>query len=171
MLCILSSLGIFIVSTSAIFMMVKHPLSLGGLLLVQTTLVSLMISLTQFNCWYSYMMFLIMVGGMLILFMYMTSIASNEKFKYSNKIYMTGTVTISLSLIFLSLNDQFMQNMNNLFSESIMETNNLFNFTLNKFTNWPANLIYSIVIVYLLITMIAVVKMISIKHGPLRNMD
>nr|ALO76629.1 NADH deshydrogenase subunit 6 [Lema sp. LEM01] len=146
---------------SILFLYMKHPLSMGMILLSQTLLISMITGLNQLNYWYSYILFIIMIGGMLILFMYMTSVASNEKFKFSSKIFMLMIISF---LLMLSFKPEFLNlNMN-------MNFNNL-NFSLNKYFNQPNNLISYLMFFYLLITMIMVTKITKIEKGPLRQLN
>nr|ALO76507.1 NADH deshydrogenase subunit 6 [Omalium rivulare] len=153
---------------SMIFLFLNHPLSMGMILLIQTLCVALITGLKSVNFWYSYILFLIMVGGMLVLFMYMTSIASNEKFKFSSKIsMMIIMLTVVMSIIILN-NDLMLLTIMDLLMNKF---NNFLNYqlSLNKFLNFPSNLLLFILIVYLFITLIAVVKISNIKSGTLRQ--
>nr|YP_010999505.1 NADH dehydrogenase subunit 6 [Ochthebius lejolisii]QNP10029.1 NADH dehydrogenase subunit 6 [Ochthebius lejolisii]WPM98417.1 NADH dehydrogenase subunit 6 [Ochthebius lejolisii] len=156
-------LNIFL-SFSFIFMM--HPLSMGMILLLQTISVSLITGFLNMNFWFSYILFLIMIGGMLVLFIYMTSIASNEKFKFNKKL-------IIFMIIMLNFNIIFFMNLDLLMSMIQMinfEINSNFNYlSLSKFYNKPSNLIMFMMIIYLFITLIAVVKITDFKSGPLRQ--
>nr|ARH54257.1 NADH dehydrogenase subunit 6 [Cucujus haematodes] len=149
-----------------LFLFMNHPLSFGIILLLQTILISLISGYISSNFWYSYILFLIMVGGMLVLFIYMTSIASNEKFKFSSKLFMM-TALYPVTLILISM-DKFFINYNN--SNELINMENLnFSFSMNKYMNWPTNMLYLMMIIYLFITLIAVVKITNIKYGPLRQ--
>nr|AML26342.1 NADH dehydrogenase subunit 6 [Hydrophilidae sp. BMNH 1274338] len=151
--------------TSMYIMFTSHPMSMGMILLLQVTFVSLMTGMMSNNFWFSYILFIIMVGGMLVLFIYMTSIASNEKFKFSK---------ILLSMIILLL---FMMIMITFFMDNIInEYSNIFlypemNINMNKYINFPYNIITIMMILYLLISLIAIVKISKIKYGPLRHMN
>nr|YP_009185941.1 NADH dehydrogenase subunit 6 [Rugilus geniculatus]ALO70863.1 NADH deshydrogenase subunit 6 [Rugilus geniculatus] len=151
---------------SSIFFFLNHPLSMGMILLSQTILISLITGLLSINFWFSYIMFLIMIGGMLVLFIYMTSIASNELFKFSIKIMSYSLIMLFIIFINLimkiNLMEYFLMNFNLLDYISI-------NFSLNKFINYPSNYIMFLMIIYLLITLIAVVKIINLNYGPLRQ--
>nr|AYQ19070.1 NADH dehydrogenase subunit 6 [Cleridae sp. 2 ACP-2013] len=156
---------------STTMMFSKHPLSLGMILLIQTTLTSLMVGLMNLNFWFSYILFLIMIGGMLILFIYMTSIASNEKFK------MSKTILIILYMIFISILISFFldSQMFNLFMTNfdmkILITNYNYKFSMNKMFNFPNMFLMYMSLIYLLITLIAVVKISNFNMGPLRQMN
>nr|AFU50187.1 NADH dehydrogenase subunit 6 [Prioninae sp. MJTNT-2012] len=151
------------------FLFMKHPLSFGLILLLQTILVALSTGMMNYNYWFSYMLFLIMVGGMLVLFIYMTSIASNEKFKFSSKIMMMtlGMLITSASLMIV---DKFFLNTNMFMQDLIPQNmNSSNNFSMTKFFNWPSSMNLIMIMVYLLITLIMVVKITNIKYGPLRQ--
>nr|ALO76458.1 NADH deshydrogenase subunit 6 [Asthenopholis sp. AST01] len=150
------------------FIFLNHPMSLGLILLIQTTIISLTMGFFNLNFWYSYILFLIMIGGMLVLFIYMTSVASNEKFSYSIKITLLIMTLLLLSIFAFSMMDPYFSNINNLNMES-MDNNNNYILSLNKFFNAPNNITLYLIIVYLLITLIAVVKITNIKSGPLRQ--
>nr|UEE94332.1 NADH dehydrogenase subunit 6 [Cucujus costatus] len=148
------------------FLFLNHPLSFGVILLIQTILIAMISGSISSNFWYSYILFLIMVGGMLVLFIYMTSIASNEKFKFSSKLFFLMNLTIPIFMLMMM--DNFFLNSPN--SKEYMNIEILnFSFSMNKYMNWPTNMIYFIIIIYLFITLIAVVKITNINYGPLRQ--
>nr|YP_010954729.1 NADH dehydrogenase subunit 6 [Dorcus rectus]WMW30114.1 NADH dehydrogenase subunit 6 [Dorcus rectus] len=147
--------------------LMKHPLSMGLLLLMQSTMIALITGWVNLTFWYSYILLLIMIGGMLVLFMYMTSVASNEKFKYSATLAaLFILMTIPVIIISFSI-DQWLMNSGIMISENLKLTFSLL--SLNKFLNFPAILISILLIIYLLITLIVVIKISSFKQGPLRN--
>nr|QWB85713.1 NADH dehydrogenase subunit 6 [Chlorophorus diadema diadema] len=158
-----------ILSTTVIlpimFLFMSHPLSFGLILLVQTLLVALITGMLNSNFWFSYILFLIMVGGMLILFIYMTSIASNEKFKLSMNLSLI--IPIYLLLLSSTLMDKMFSSMSVKNTELALMSKDL---SMSKYMNFPNNLIMMSVIMYLLITLIMVVKITTIKKGPLRQM-
>nr|AXS65868.1 NADH dehydrogenase subunit 6 [Tenebrionoidea sp. 10 KM-2017] len=150
-----------------IFLFLKHPMSMGSVLLMQTILVSLIMGNLSFNYYYSYILFIIMVGGLMILFLYMTSIASNEPFSKN------FLLLIPFSLLLF----QFMTNKNlfNFFinNEEMLKMENFkeFNYILSKFINLPSSLIMLFLFIYLFLTLIAIVKITSLKNGPLRQLN
>nr|QNG56272.1 NADH dehydrogenase subunit 6 [Platisus zelandicus] len=152
---------------SMMFLFLNHPLSFGLILLIQTILCALITGLMSLNFWYSYILFLIMVGGMLVLFMYMTSIASNEKFKFSlNLFYMFNFLMITLIPV-----SYFFHFNNKIFTENFINQNYQLTFplTMNKYMFLPSMMIYLMIIMYLFITLIAIVKITNINYGPLRQ--
>lgn len=121
-------------------------------------------------------MFLVFLGGILVLFIYVTSLASNEIFSLSIKTTALILIITSSSLAILLLTDynlieSFLQNneINELTTiNSLLEENLL---TLNKLYNYPTNLVTLILINYLLISLIAIVKITNVFYGPLRQIN
>nr|QNP10120.1 NADH dehydrogenase subunit 6 [Ochthebius colveranus] len=151
---------------SMIFMFMMHPLSMGLILLMQTLLIALISGLMNLNFWFSYILFLIMIGGMLVLFIYMTSIASNEKFTMNFKLFLSTFLFILLIMMMLSMTNK-MSIINEMKTSSIFYNDN--HLMLTKFFNFPSNMIMFMMIIYLLICLIAVVKITNFNMGPLRQ--
>nr|APX39437.1 NADH dehydrogenase subunit 6 [Cryptocephalus celtibericus] len=147
----------------------KHPLTLGFVLLIQTTCIAILTGMMAMSFWSSYIIFLIMIGGLLILFIYMTSIASNEKFKFSPKLLFFIVIETFLTLL-MNFMDKFMisSKLKTIETFSIQE-NIMPHLFLNKFINFPYNMIYMMMVIYLLITLIAIVKITSKTKGTLRK--
>nr|UUG47456.1 NADH dehydrogenase subunit 6 [Ips nitidus] len=156
---------------SWLFIFLKHPLALGSILFMQTSLAALASNYLFMNSWYSYILFLIMVGGMLILFIYMTSIASNEKFLMPSKWAITSIFIFFIIFFsfYIFLNDTFM--------EKLISTKWIFfwleesfkPWTLSKFFNGPFNQIIIFLMIYLFLTLIAAVKISGKPKGALRQ--
>nr|ASM41845.1 NADH dehydrogenase subunit 6 [Chlorophorus simillimus] len=148
------------------FLLLSHPLSFGLILLIQTLLVAMITGMLNNNFWFSYILFLIMVGGMLILFIYMTSVASNEKFNLSMN------VIIILPIYSFLLTSTFMDKMLTSFFIKNNELANIMSkeLSMSKYLNFPNNFIMTSMIIYLLITLIMVVKITTLEKGPLRQM-
>lgn len=151
-------------------------MSIGLVLLIQTILISIISGIISYTFWFSYIVFLVILGGILVLFIYITRLASNEIFQFSSKIILFIFIIITLtSIILIVFPDNqiiisIIKNSNSLEiinSMSFINNENLI--TLNKIYNSPNNLITILLINYLLITLIAVVKITSINIGPLRQ--
>nr|YP_010528120.1 NADH dehydrogenase subunit 6 [Rhyzodiastes puetzi]UXW64222.1 NADH dehydrogenase subunit 6 [Rhyzodiastes puetzi] len=147
---------------SIIFMFMKHPLSMGLMLFLQTIMISLIMGFFNITFWFSYIMFLIMIGGMLILFIYMTSLASNEKFSFSSFLLIMLSI-LNLMLIMLYYPKLSYFNMNT------FSINSTFLNSLKFIFNLPINFITIMLMIYLLITLIIVIKITNLNQGPLRQ--
>nr|AXS66028.1 NADH dehydrogenase subunit 6 [Cobelura sp. KM-2017] len=160
----------FLFFSTMIFLFLSHPLSLGSILLIQTIFIAMISGSMNLNYWFSYILFLIMIGGMLILFIYMTSIASNEKFKFSMKITFT-IIFMSLMIFFLLMiyetivfNMKFMTY--EMFNWNLMTE---YKNSMNKLFKLPLLSTFYMMIIYLFITLIMTVKITNLNYGPLRQ--
>nr|QYL70184.1 NADH dehydrogenase subunit 6 [Taxonus zhangi] len=164
-------LTITMLMNSILFYSMKTPLSLGLILLFQTLNITLISGMMSLNFWYSYILFLIMLGGMLILFIYVSSLSSNQKFNFNKKnlmIYFIILIILSWITINSKMNLFMNYDMKNFMSMEI-EQNFFLKMSLNKLYNMPTNQIMFLLINYLLLTLFIVVKITNIKMGPLRK--
>nr|YP_007026352.1 NADH dehydrogenase subunit 6 [Rutilia goerlingiana]AFV08633.1 NADH dehydrogenase subunit 6 [Rutilia goerlingiana] len=157
-----------------IFMNMKHPLAMGLTLLIQTLLISLISGLISKSFWFSYILFLIFIGGMLVLFIYMTSLASNEMFSFSMKLTIISfTLLTIMAIILFMLDKNILLQYKNFEMKPIDNLNSYFienSLSLNKLYNYPTNSLTIMLMNYLFITLIAVVKITKLFKGPLRPM-
>nr|YP_002327412.1 NADH dehydrogenase subunit 6 [Drosophila littoralis]ACJ43983.1 NADH dehydrogenase subunit 6 [Drosophila littoralis] len=165
-----------ILLTSIIFMNMIHPLAMGLTLLIQTILISLITGLMTKTFWFSYILFLIFLGGMLVLFIYVTSLTSNEMFNLSIKLTLISMSLFLMLLILTFIMDKPSTSFFLLNNEMEMISSNYSYFTenslsLNKLYNFPTNLITILLMNYLLITLIVIVKITKMFKGPLRIMN
>nr|YP_010411401.1 NADH dehydrogenase subunit 6 [Malenka flexura]URN73047.1 NADH dehydrogenase subunit 6 [Malenka flexura] len=160
--------------TSVIFTQMTHPLAMGLMLLVQTVLISILTGMMTQSFWFSYILFLVFLGGLLVLFIYVTSLASNEMFSLSTTTMIPLILgTGILTAILLILDSSFMA-AGAYNSEGLTIFNNLFyheesSTSLTKLYNGPTSLITLTLVLYLFLTLIAVVKITKINQGPLRK--
>lgn len=156
-----------------LFIISKHPLGIGLILIFQTLLISIISRINSLNFWFSYILFLIFVGGLLILFIYVISLASNEIFNFSLRIFFNKIILFFIIIIFILFLDYILLNFLRKNSEVIkienikflnLETREL----LNKIYNFPRRIITIILIIYLFLCLIAICKIINIFEGPLR---
>nr|ADW41283.1 NADH dehydrogenase subunit 6 [Drosophila lacicola] len=162
--------------TSIIFMNMIHPLAMGLTLLIQTILISLTTGLMTKTFWFSYILFLIFLGGMLVLFIYVTSLASNEMFNLSIKLTLISIMLFLMFLILALIMDKNSTSFFLLNNEMEMISSNYSylmenSLSLNKLYNFPTNLITILLMNYLLITLIVIVKITKMFKGPLRIMN
>lgn len=148
-------------------------MAIGLVLLIQTFLICLITGIFSKTFWFSYVLFLVFLGGILVLFIYVTSLASNEIFIFSIKITTISLIMLTL-IFFISLiidktilaslirNNEISRliNLNRFLKEDTLN--------LNKLYNYPTNLITILLINYLFLTLIGVVKITNIFQGPLR---
>nr|YP_010439601.1 NADH dehydrogenase subunit 6 [Dysgonia illibata]UTC33489.1 NADH dehydrogenase subunit 6 [Dysgonia illibata] len=167
----------FMIMFISIFMMfLNNPLSMGLMILIQTLLMCLLSGMLIKTYWFSYILFLTFLGGLLVLFIYVSSIASNELFKpsFNTKMMLMMSITFFLIIQIMFMNNLFWMNfsfnsdMYNFISLSFF-INNENNINLSKLYNNQTFMIMLMLIIYLFITLIAVVKITNIFYGPLRS--
>nr|ATV81529.1 NADH dehydrogenase subunit 6 [Cosmoscarta sp. TS-2017] len=158
------------VMTSSMFMSMKHPLSMGFMLMIQTTISCMTNGMNTYSYWFSYILFITFIGGMMVLFIYMSSIASNEKFKFSMKLLMMIMMMLIMTMLIINIDPNMI--IKNINSETLSFMNSKNNNkeipTIMKMFNFPSMMISMMMIMYLLFTMISTVKITNIKEGPLR---
>nr|AQP30402.1 NADH dehydrogenase subunit 6 [Nasutitermes sp. 1 TB-2017] len=150
--------------TSLMFTQMKHPMAMGLMLLMQTTLVCLISGTMYKSFWFSYILFMIMIGGMLVLFMYMTSLASNEMFSPSNKMLMTSSIIVpTMTYMMPTLTNNKEMNSHNTMTENDITT------TTTVMYNQMMGMMTTMLVIYMLLTLIVVVNIINVSKGPLRH--
>nr|UHA56183.1 NADH dehydrogenase subunit 6 [Actinotia polyodon] len=154
----------------------NNPLSMGLMILIQTLLTCLLSGMMIETYWFSYILFLTFLGGLLVLFIYVSSIASNNMFKPFNNMF---NLFFFLLLMIIIIQVMYMNNISwmnlslnsdmNKFSELMLFFNNENKINLSKLYNNQTLLIMMMLIIYLFITLIAVVKITNIFYGPIRS--
>nr|YP_009045218.1 NADH dehydrogenase subunit 6 [Athyma cama]AHA03556.1 NADH dehydrogenase subunit 6 [Athyma cama] len=170
-------LSILLISISIFLYFINHPLAMGLLILIQTLITCLISGMLINTYWFSYILFLVFLGGLLVLFIYVSSVASNELFKI--QLIMKFSFIYILFIMFFSfflknnlnwmnffLNDEMI----NLFNSTLF-FNNEYNFNLSKLYNNQNFWMVIMMIIYLFITLIAIVKITNIFFGPLRSFN
>nr|AQP28050.1 NADH dehydrogenase subunit 6 [Trinervitermes sp. A TB-2017] len=150
--------------TSLMFTQMKHPMAMGLMLLMQTIMICLISGTMYSSFWFSYILFMIMIGGMLVLFMYMTSLASNEMFSPSNKMLMISSITLPILMYLMPTltNNKEMNEYNTMMENEITNTTTvMYNQMMGTMT--------TMLVIYMLLTLIVVVNIINVSKGPLRH--
>nr|YP_010902182.1 NADH dehydrogenase subunit 6 [Lunella correensis]QHD20090.1 NADH dehydrogenase subunit 6 [Lunella correensis]QUV72917.1 NADH dehydrogenase subunit 6 [Lunella correensis]QYF08449.1 NADH dehydrogenase subunit 6 [Lunella correensis] len=142
-----------------------QPLSLGLCIMIYSVTASILLGIMVAS-WYSYVLFLVYVGGLLVMFAYVSALAPNNFFSSLNSIFgfLVSFIMILLTLLFLHTPD----------SSSLIWLDQL---SLSKKTLSSGEMLInpseaSVVIflgVILLINLLAVVKVCYYQQGPLRS--
>nr|WNH42599.1 NADH dehydrogenase subunit 6 [Neoperla tangana] len=153
--------------------LITHPLAMGLTLLTQTLIICLTTGLMTRSFWFSYILFLVFLGGLLVLFIYVTSLASNEMFSFTPFVAILMTLLGATSVMIFTVSDPLTLPLN---EKSTDTSSNPFPMwtdetapTLMKLYNSPTNLITLMLALYLFLTLIAVVQITKIFQGPLRQ--
>nr|QHR79490.1 NADH dehydrogenase subunit 6 [Gonimbrasia belina] len=162
---------------SMVMYFVNHPLPMGLLILNQTLFICLLSGMLIKTFWFSYILLLTFLGGLLVLFIYVASIASNELISFNLKFKL-----LVLFLFFIAFWIMFTYIYNLLWINLIIDFSEMNNFqdittlifnenkiNLNKLYNNQTFLMTLLLIIYLFIALIAMVTITNIFYGPLRS--
>nr|YP_009328092.1 NADH dehydrogenase subunit 6 [Oxya hyla]APD14926.1 NADH dehydrogenase subunit 6 [Oxya hyla] len=157
------------------FIKLSHPMSMMLFIIFQTLLIGLMTGTIMESFWLSYILFLTFLGGMLVLFIYITSIASNEMFQLKSITIMSTVILWTITMFMFIIFDKMMfldwlknsETMNMSMSINYQEMT----MSLLKLYNNPTFIITMMMMIYLFLALIAVVKITNINQGPIRKMS
>uniref|UniRef100_UPI0030DE94A5 NADH dehydrogenase subunit 6 n=1 Tax=Glyphohesione klatti TaxID=3053539 RepID=UPI0030DE94A5 len=146
-----------ILSATFAFSMIMSstPLSLGLWVLFLSLMIAVLFCLISFN-WISFLIFLIYVGGLLVMFAYFSAIQPNNHFEMTKMMSLFTFTFFSLDFPFnsLSMTPLSLNLMNNMSLSSIYNPQNM-----------PAILV---MVIILSMALVAVVKISKSVKGPLR---
>nr|URX53004.1 NADH dehydrogenase subunit 6 [Glyptotermes sp. 8 AB-2022a]URX53017.1 NADH dehydrogenase subunit 6 [Glyptotermes sp. 8 AB-2022a] len=161
----MKSLMMMSMMSSMMFTQMKHPLAMGLMLLLQTMITCLISGSMHKSFWFQYILFMVFVGGMLVLFIYVTSLASNEMFSLSTKMMLTMMFMLpSMTMI----ENQMKPMSKEIINHEMMMTEEITMMT-SKMYNQPNGMMTILMALYLFLTLIVVVKITNISKGPLRQ--
>nr|UOU85003.1 NADH dehydrogenase subunit 6 [Lepidostoma basale]UOU85055.1 NADH dehydrogenase subunit 6 [Lepidostoma basale] len=160
-----------IITMNFLILSLSHPLIITIAMLFQTLMMSLMIGLMSFSFWLTYLMFLIFIGGLLILFIYVSSLTPNKLFFWNkSNIISIFCSTLFLIIIFMKMSIFFnnmeminWDNFNNFFF------NNENSFYISNLFNDNEMFLTLILMFYLILTLIVTTNISNSFKGPLRE--
>nr|YP_010937780.1 NADH dehydrogenase subunit 6 [Ossuaria sichuanensis]WKW96227.1 NADH dehydrogenase subunit 6 [Ossuaria sichuanensis] len=147
--------------TSSLTPFLKNPMSMGFALMLMTMFLIMFLNLMMTSSWFMMITFLMMIGGLLIIFSYMSSMASNEKFNFKINLIMIMTI---LLIMIDEMNFDYQINEN----EQIFKTSDK-QLALIKIFNLKSMSMTLMLVLYLFITMVSVTKIVKHHKGPLRS--
>nr|YP_009502019.1 NADH dehydrogenase subunit 6 [Trioza remota]AWU49099.1 NADH dehydrogenase subunit 6 [Trioza remota] len=157
----LQTLMIIMVILSAMMPLMSTPLSMGMLILIQTIMICSITRTISLSSWLPFTMFLVMASGLMVIFTYVTSICSNNKFSF-----MSMKLLFFAPLIFLWL--QKMPHLKVMFNDNL-QNKDLFNHEFIKLYT-KLNIFSSFfMFIYLLIILIIMINLLCLNKGPMRK--
>nr|QBO27209.1 NADH dehydrogenase subunit 6 [Appendiseta robiniae] len=151
-------------SLSLILTMMKSPLSSNLIILSQSISLTLMINLINKTSWISFMLFILYIGGLMIIFLYISGIAFNELNIIKNyKNLIIKILTISMMIYWIKP-ISMLENFN-------FENNFYFedNFYLINMFILPNNLVIYFILFILFFMLILIIWLLKINKGPIRQ--
>nr|YP_009537776.1 NADH dehydrogenase subunit 6 [Ornithodoros coriaceus]AYN59508.1 NADH dehydrogenase subunit 6 [Ornithodoros coriaceus] len=132
---------------SLAFISMPHPISMLIIMIMMTVYINILMYMMMKHTWFILIITLLMLGGLLVIFMYITSLTPNKKF-YLKKYF------------FVSIPIFYMMKMNNLSWLSLNNTQTM------KVLSSPSILIF--MLIYLMITLMAIMSLIKSSLAPLK---
>ena len=133
----------------------SHPISLGLILVILSLITGAFLIKIRIS-WFFYLLVLVFLGGVIVLIIYIRTLAANEKifFKVTNKmVIFTFSSLIILLFLLLEKNLKIKTSIGVIVAGSLYECSNI------------STLIF--LIIYLLLTIVCVVKLVKFESGPL----
>lgn len=145
--------------TTSIFLTLpkaNNPLSIT-LIIIFIALITACIFCTTLSSWYAFLIFLIYVGGILVIFAYFTATSPNQQQISSKQIIKTAIVILLITRLTLAI-------INRVIPLTPVKSHQLLRL-------YTSHNIYTLILItlILLITMVIVVKLSSRSKGPLRT--
>nr|YP_010222664.1 NADH dehydrogenase subunit 6 [Urochela caudata]UCC46127.1 NADH dehydrogenase subunit 6 [Urochela caudata] len=144
---------------STLFLFLVHPLSMTIVLIMLTLMISMTTGIVLSTFILSYIILIIMTSGMLVLFVYMSSVASNEKFKVA---LVSGMLMIIIPITIMYMSNEISEN------TWMIQLSPKENMMFIKMFNYPMNILITFMVMYLFLTMIVVSNIVNFSQGPLR---
>nr|ALO64397.1 NADH dehydrogenase subunit 6 [Andrena subopaca] len=160
-------LMMMIMIISSTLMNFIHPLMLILILVMYTTMNLMVMFIMTSLSMYMYMIFISIVGGMMIMFLYFTSMINN----YPSKIKLSETLMIMYLIIITTLTliiYMYYSPTSEFFLNNKINSSNIF---IYKIYLYPLNFMTMITIMNLLYCLILTIKMCSSKYLPLRKIN
>nr|BCW86849.1 NADH dehydrogenase subunit 6 [Drepanosurus hatanakai] len=142
------------ISSAMIF--INHPLSFTLCLLLQTVLMCGM--LTTLSPWVSLVLFLIFLGGILVMFLYVASLSANESFVMDSSILLTVAVTVITTLVLWSE-----ISVTNPSSKSLHQN-------MDSVLHWTGSPLFLSLTIYLFLALLLIVEFLNVNKKPLRSL-
>nr|AIZ58528.1 NADH dehydrogenase subunit 6 [Alectorobius capensis]AMX74143.1 NADH dehydrogenase subunit 6 [Alectorobius capensis] len=135
---------------TSLFMCSSHPIMLIMIMITTTLMMNMYMYMYMKHLWFIFMITLLILGGLLVIFLYITSLTPNKKFSLKSIFF----ISIPMSMIFNFPNMSFP----NTFKISLL------------FSPLPSMMLMFILI-YLMLTLLSITTLIKSSMAPLKSMN
>lgn len=151
------------------FLLSSHPLILGFLLIVFSVILGFFLYITIITPWITYILIIVFLRGIIIIFMYISSLTSNESSFYFNfrfftlifyRFFLRGII-----YLFINHKSSYLINLNN----PVYDFQDITLKFIYKRYSFLFKELTLIIIIYLLVVLIAAVKITGRIKAPLRR--
>lgn len=153
----------------------NHPIVIIIILLIYRSIICLNISIWKSNYILSIFLFLMIIRGLLIIFLYFSSLISNEQFNF--KINFLLLILFSINTIILHFLIKLTPLNLFIYKYKFHETLTLLSINKTNFNNilnlyeYPLNNLTILSIFYLLMSLFCIIKICSLKSNSLRKIN
>nr|YP_009739803.1 NADH dehydrogenase subunit 6 [Stygobromus allegheniensis]QIC54428.1 NADH dehydrogenase subunit 6 [Stygobromus allegheniensis] len=157
-----------IIAATFLFIFLWHPLGMTAMIILQALAIAINLYTYTQTSWFTYILIMTFLSGMMIIFAYISSIVPNEtmtKMPFFFSASVMATSVIALLLL-------FSQTMTSDFFNLPLVMTSLYDSataTIFKIFKTNTNTLAIILISYLLVVLIMVVKITAFNSGPLRS--
>lgn len=154
------------------FLVTKNPLAIGVSLILHTFSLRFFLGSIINYFWFYYILILVFIGGILILFIYATSIFPNEKFFLNQNLLLNSIILITIFFLLTFIILKFF-NINLILNNLEINLNIIPRlktiFSIKIFSSYT-RIIYLFLVNYLFYCIVIVIKITNFFRGPLRKM-
>lgn len=175
---ILINIFIIIILISIIFFFTiniihLHPIIIIIILLIYSFTICLNISIWKSNYLYSIILFLIIIRGILIIFLYFSRLISNEQniLKFNKFLFISFNLNLLILFIFINKSNIYIFKYNFTEIKIISKSNKIFFQNILNLYEYPINNLTIRSIIYLLISLFTIIKICSLKSISLRKIN
>jgi len=150
-----------ILTLTLIYCIRSHPVLFTSIILIQTILLRTTMWISQANRWFAFILFLIFLGGLIVLFVYITRLASNELI--STRAFLLTAILLTVSVIVLFIHEK----QKNL--RSFINTPLDYKLLFTGLYSTSSMTLVLLRIIYLLITLIVTIKTANKNEAPIKT--
>nr|YP_010585959.1 NADH dehydrogenase subunit 6 [Plectrocnemia tsukuiensis]UZZ43695.1 NADH dehydrogenase subunit 6 [Plectrocnemia tsukuiensis] len=160
-----------ILSNSLLFILSNNPINMGLIIMIQTLNSCLLMNNIMSYPWMAYMTFIVIIGGLMIIFIYMCTLSWNSKMKIKISILMIIIMMILMNMNLMSYTKFINLNKFMLMNKEIMIIHNINKFKINLMKFFFSNSLMMILMMInlLIMTLIIINKMNKTTIKPLRK--
>ncbi|YP_009517119.1 NADH dehydrogenase subunit 6 (mitochondrion) [Thrips palmi] len=136
-----------------------HPIMIGSMVIFQAIILSSFISSKTFFSWFGFFIFIIYLGGILMLFSYIISLINSKSIIFSSNKVLISTFLISFSFNMFKEKKSFLEISSSKFTKLIMSMFSLSSMKLSIY-----------LMIFLLLILIMVVYMTENSKGNMRKL-
>lgn len=149
-----------------IFLRTNHPITLGFLLIFSSVIFSIIIFLISRTPWISFVLIIVFLRGSIVIFIYITSISSNEVISIEFKFL--PIIVLLILILIINNNNPLYNNIKNLNPIKNLINRNSIEIIYKTYNN-SLNFFTLFIIIYLLLIIIVAVKITISSKSPLRS--